>query len=147
MKEREWPYVYWFIDVHETMLEPDWNKHLKVKTFYPNSKKLLREISKRDDVKMVMYTCSHPVEIDDYLSFFKENDINFDFVNENPETTNTKYGDFTKKPYMNVILDDKAGFEAKRDWYLIESELAKYDGKLLSSIYFRLVYNLKGIFS
>jgi len=66
-----------------------------------------------------MYTCSHPKELDEYNSFFVKDNINFDYINENPEVMNTSYGYYENKPYINVLLDDKAGFSAETDWGLI----------------------------
>ena len=49
---------------------------------------------------------------------FEENGIHFDYVNENPEiATNLEgYGNYDKKPYMNVLFEDKAGFDGDTDW-------------------------------
>jgi len=46
------------------------------------------------------------------------NGINFDYVNENPEipTNMEGYGNYDKKPYMNVLFEDKAGFLGEYDW-------------------------------
>ena len=35
------------------------------------------------------------------------------------EAENTKHGYFEDKPYMNILLEDKAGFDSETDWYII----------------------------
>jgi hypothetical protein len=39
---------------------------------------------------------------------------------------NTRGGYFEDKPYMNVLLDDKAGFCPEFDWFMIDYVLNKY---------------------
>ena len=46
----------------------------------------------------------------------KLNNINFDYINENPEINSNKLSDFSKKFYFNIGLDDKCGFDAEQDW-------------------------------
>ena len=67
---------------------------------------------------MFLYTCSHPHEIEEYLALFKKFDIDFKYVNENPEVKTEKegYGNYDKKPYMNVLFEDKAGFNPETEW-------------------------------
>lgn len=44
--------------------------------------------------------------------------INFKYVNENPEVSDTKgsFGCYDKKPYFSSYWDDKAGFDPEIDW-------------------------------
>jgi len=69
-----------------------------------------------------LYTCSYPEEILDYVDFFKNHRIDFELINKNEKEKNTIYGYFNDKPYFNVLIDDKAGFDAENDW----TELRKY---------------------
>ena len=69
-----------------------------------------------------MFTCSYPQEIQKYVKLFKELNIEFDFINKNPEPNNTSYGYYEDKPYFNVLFEDKAGFDPETDWELV----AKY---------------------
>ena len=76
---------------------------------------------------MFLFTCSHPHEIEGYLELFESNDIHFKFVNENPEVVDFKYGYYEKKPYFNLLFEDKAGFDPTIHWkelydFLIEWE-------------------------
>ena len=119
MKDKQWECTYWAIDVHETIVLPNWSADKIPTDFYPHAKETLQLISKQADIVMIMYTCSHPPEIQQYLKFFQSHDIHFKYVNENPEVINMKYGNYDKKPYFNVLFEDKAGFEATEDWSLV----------------------------
>lgn len=113
-EEKNWPYTYWFFDIHETIIVPNYEAGNIPTEFYPYAKETLQLISKRNDIKMHIYTCSHPHEIEQYNKYFKDNDINFDFINcRNPEVKNEKLGYYDDKPYFNVIFEDKAGFDPK----------------------------------
>lgn len=118
MRNRGWDKVYYAFDIHGTILKPNYTAGDIPKEFYPMAKETLQFISKRKDIVMFLYTCSHPHEIVEYLEFFKSHEINFQYVNENPEviTEPTGYGCYDKKPYMNVLFEDKAGFDPKSDW-------------------------------
>lgn len=118
MVNRNWDKTYWVFDIHGTILKPNYEYGNIPKEFYPFAKETLQKISKMEDVVMILYTCSHPHEIEQYIEYFKENDIHFDYINENPEIpTNLEgYGNYDKKPYMNVLFEDKAGFDGDNDW-------------------------------
>lgn len=117
-EKRGWDKTYWFFDIHSTILKPNYQAGNIPKEFYPHAKETMRLISKLPDICMVLYTCSHPHEIEQYLEFFKENDIHFQYVNENPEviTDLNGYGCYDKKPYINVLFEDKAGFDPETEW-------------------------------
>ena len=83
-------------------------------------------LSVRKDIVLGLYTCSHPEQIEKYIAFFKENGIYFKHTNKNPDAKDTKYGNFQDKPYMNVLWDDKAGFDPENDWKLLRKLLKKY---------------------
>ena len=126
-KKKGYNEMYIGVDLHKTVLKPDYNK-MFVSEFYDHAERVLKAMSERDDMTLIMYTCSHPNEIDKYLELFKSRGIYFSDVNENtdPSISGTDYGDFTGKPYMNVLLEDKAGFDAEEDWLKIERVLNKY---------------------
>jgi hypothetical protein len=91
------------------------------------AKETLQLISNRKDIVMILYTCSHPHEIEQYLKFFTENGINFKYVNENLDvaTDLNGYGNYDKKPYFNVVFEDKAGFDAEVEWAKIHRYFKK----------------------
>jgi hypothetical protein len=117
--ERGWKKTYWFIDIHETLIVPNYKYGDIPKEFYPWAKKTMQMLSSIDEICLIMYTCSWPEEILQYNSYFEENGIHFDYVNENPEVSSAGYGCYDKKPYINVLLDDKAGFNPESDWKII----------------------------
>ncbi len=117
-KKRDWNMVYFFFDIHGTILKPNYTYGNTPKDFYPYAKETLQFISQIPDITMIVYTCSHPHEISEYIKLFKDNDIIFKYVNENPDipTDINGYGCYDKKPYMNVLFEDKAGFDPETEW-------------------------------
>jgi hypothetical protein len=118
-KDRKgWDKTYWFFDLHGTVVKPNYQYGNIPNEFYPHAKEALQLISKMEDVCMIIFTCSHPHEIDEYVRLFAEHNIRFHYINENPEVTSTPegYGCFDKKPYMNVLFEDKAGFDPETEW-------------------------------
>ena len=130
MVNRGWDKTYWVFDIHGTILKPNYEYGNIPKEFYPSAKETLQMISKMEDVVMILYTCSHPHEIEQYLEYFEQNDIHFDYINENPEiATNLEgYGNYDKKPYMNVLFEDKAGFDGDIDWIKVNEFLTTKNG-------------------
>lgn len=119
-EKRNWAYTYWFFDLHETVLYPDYDNKTPLK-FYPYAKEVLQYLSNRSDIKTGIFTCSYPNEIDRYLKFFRKNKIHFDLVNnKNDDVADTAYGYYRDKPYYNVLFEDKAGFDANEDWKLVK---------------------------
>lgn len=126
IKKRGWDRGYWAFDVHDTIVKSNY-QHGNIPTdFYPHAKEVLRDISKRKDIEMLLFTCSHPEEIQKYIEFFKSHDIHFKFANENPEIGNITYGCYDKKFYFNVLFEDKAGFDPENDWIQVKNILAQY---------------------
>lgn len=120
MDKRGWDRIYFYFDIHETILYPDYNNSDTLK-FYNHAKEVLQYLSKQKHIKISLYTCSYPKEIERYISFFRENQIEFEYANINPEVENTTYGFYEDKPYFNVLFEDKAGFDAETDWLLIKT--------------------------
>ena len=114
--EREWAHIYVFIDIHNTILYPTYGNKHEPNKFYLDAKETLQLLSKADDIVLGLYTRSYPEDIANYLDFFEDRNIHFELVNENSMEKSNKYGDFSKKPYFNVLIDDNAGFDAEKDW-------------------------------
>jgi len=128
---RNWDKTYWFFDIHGTILKPNY-EYGKIPTeFYPHALETLQFISGLSDIVMCLYTCSHPHEIEEYLKLFKENNINFKYINENPEvkTQMDGYGCYDKKPYMNVLFEDKASFNPEVEWKEVLNYMKEKYGK------------------
>jgi len=126
-EERGWDSLYWAIDLHGTISSnqnyssDDLSIH-----YYPFAKESLQLLSTIPHVKLILYTCSHEQNIKYILELMKKDGINFHFFNENPEAKNTEYGDYSRKLYFNVLLDDKAGFDPEEDWEIIYENLLPY---------------------
>lgn len=120
---RRWDTIYWAVDIHDTCIVANYNGNEVPKEFFPMAKETLFRLSERKDTKLILYTCSYPEEIAQYVSFFKDHQIHFDYANENPEAGNTAYGFFEHKPYFQILLEDKAGFEPNTDFYEISLAL------------------------
>jgi len=128
-ERRGWDKGYFFFDIHATILKPNYMFGQIPKEFYPNALETLQYISKIDEIVMILYTCSHPHEVEEYLEYFTSLGINFKYVNENPEveTQLNGYGCYDKKPYMNVLFEDKSGFDAETEWLeVLEVMKSKY---------------------
>ena len=109
-RRRSWDRIYVFVDLHETILYPDYQFEKPEVKYYPFAKELLIHLSQRQDVCLVLWTCSHPHQIEYYKEIMKDDGILFDHVNCNPEvSTSEKYGYYNDKPYYNIMLDDKSG--------------------------------------
>ncbi len=115
---RKWDKTYWGFDLHGTILKPNYKAGNIPKEFYPLSIKVLQMITRLPDICTFIYSCSHPHEIDEYVVLLAENGIKFEYINENPEVKSdlSGYGCYDKKPYMNVLFEDKAGFNPDKDW-------------------------------
>lgn len=72
--------------------------------------KLIREIREYINTELVVYTCSEPSRYDYIKAFLNENNIPFNYINDNsPELKEQlpKGG----KMYYNILLDDRAGLK------------------------------------
>ena len=124
-KERGWEKVYFAIDLHNTICPSKREKSGEHTDFYPHAKETLQMMSRRKDVCIILWTSSYILELNDTLKWLKDNEIRIDYVNENPECISTRLGDFSKKFWCSCIIDDKSGFEGKKDWLLVRQELDK----------------------
>lgn len=126
-KVRGWPEVYFCIDLHGTIIPSGKGADDKTDTlkFYPDAKEVLQMLCRRKDVMTILWTSTPSERLPEVLTWFKENKINFTFINENPHAKNTPRGDFSKKFYFSVLLDDRAGFEPEVDWTAIKQELKR----------------------
>jgi hypothetical protein len=118
-RERKWTKTYWAIDIHGTMIIPNFKKGDIPKEFYPHVVDTLRLLSQRRDVVLILFTCSHPHELVEYGEYFRSLNIHFNYVNTNPEVSTADYGCFDSKIYFNVLIEDKAGFDPEQDWVKI----------------------------
>lgn len=132
MEKRNWDRIYWFIDYHGTIAVPDYLDNSKKNKFYPMAKIVLQYLCKRKDTCLILWTCSHDNDVIKILKWLKENEIYFSYVNDNPECKTTSRVNVDMKPYYNILLDDRAGFEPEIDWILISRELETMFGEKLN---------------
>lgn len=114
-EDRNWDTIYWAIDLHGVCF----------KSNYENSKYLLqnqyvieglKKIKSDKRNKIIIWSSAFVPEQMKILNFFSEHGVTIDYFNYNPEIANTETGCFEQKFYMNIILDDKAGFDPNTDW-------------------------------
>lgn len=119
-REKKWDRTFWAVDIHDTIIRPNYDQPGIPTQWYPFAKRAMKMISQRKDVDLILYTCSWEDEIHEYLDMFTEAGIDFKFVNKNPDVKNTTYGCYEFKPYFNVLFEDKAGFDPLEWPYVIE---------------------------
>jgi len=115
-KERKWDRIYWAIDLHGTLIKPNYRDDELPTDYYPDAVEVMQMLTARRDSALIMYTCSWPKEIEAYIKKFAADGIVFDHVNKNPEVKSEGYGHYEDKPYFNILLDDKAMFDPNLHW-------------------------------
>jgi len=131
---RKWDTLYWCVDVHGTIIVPNWNKDQLPLDCYPLSLTALKKIKSFSKFRnvLILSTSSHPKEIGDYMQFFLEHGVEFDYINSNPEVATNKgdFGYYEDKYYFNIMLEDKAGFDPYSDWHAIITLLNELENEL-----------------
>ncbi len=118
MIRKNYQEIYVFVDIHSTVSYPSYKDADHSVNYYPLAKEALQLLSTKKDVILIMYSCT-PMEVCTKQSkVFAEDDIFFKYINDNPEVTSadSTYGCYEHKPFFNVLLDDKAGFDPAVDW-------------------------------
>jgi len=122
-RERGWDSVYWAIDLHGVCFPSNYARG-SYEFIHDGVIHGLRAISLRPESKIILWSSAHPNEHADIIDFFQlEHGIRICYFNENPEIKSTATGNFEKKFYFSVLLDDKAGFDPHTDWQLITDYL------------------------
>ena len=125
-KERGWEKTYWAVDIHGTILKSNFRRDAISTEFYPGAIEVLQFLTSREDIITILYTCSYPHEIEQYIELFDQNGIRFNYINKNPEVPDGGYGYYQDKFYINVLMDDKAGFDGETDWLAIKEIISKH---------------------
>lgn len=115
-KQKGWDKTYWAFDIHGTLLHPTFRAGVVSTEFYPFAVEVMQHLGRRKDIVKILYTCSYPHEIEQYIELFGKHNIHFDYVNENPDICTGAYGHYERKFYFNVLFEDKAGFDPLTDW-------------------------------
>ena len=120
---KQYPQMFWAIDLHDVIIPGTYTANNEGRVMYPFAKEVLQQLTYREDMCLILFTSSHKVAIEDILNWFENKWITFDYVNENPECKNTELCDFSGKFYMDILLEDKAGFCGMSDWLVIKDTL------------------------
>lgn len=126
VKERGYRNVYIAIDLHDTIFKGNYTKNNENKQLYPYAREVLQWMSKRPDVKIILWSSSHtePVyEVRKWLA--EEHLVKVDFFNSNPHFPTNDLNDFSRKFAFDILFEDKAGFEGETDWLLVKNELIR----------------------
>lgn len=123
-KERNWEKIFVLVDLHDTIIKGCYNSG-EFRTFdliSLDAVEVLKLMTLRKDICLILWTSTNR-ELKIYTEWLDHyHDIQFDYVNENPEVKSTEYAYFGDKMYFNVIIDDKAGFEPS-DWLELKENL------------------------
>ena len=124
-KVKGWPEIYFCIDLHGTIIPSGVGSNDKTDklAFYPDCREVLQWITARKDIMMILWTSTPVDRLEKVWEWLKVNDIQFDYINENPHAKNTPRSDFSRKFYFSVLLDDRASFTPETDWILVAREL------------------------
>ena len=126
--KKEWYETYWVFDLHGTIVKRTYKDKNAPIVYYPYADMVLRLLSKRDDIKLILWTSSFQADIDKHLMLFEVDFIHFDHVNANPHISsrNGNFGYYDEKFYFNLLFDDKAGFEPEVEWEQIYNLMDRY---------------------
>lgn len=66
-KQKEWGKTYWAFDIHRTIIRPNYKTNEIAMEFYSFAKEAMQLISQWKDIIKILYTCSYPNEIVQYI--------------------------------------------------------------------------------
>lgn len=118
MERRDWDKITVAVDLHDTVFLPTYSTEMATE-FYDLAWDTLRLMTDREDIVMFRYSCITSQAHGFYNNFFKEKGIALyspEYAMDLAGVKSNEYQDFSRKPYFNVLLDDKAGFDPNRDW-------------------------------
>lgn len=103
--------IYWAVDIHDTIAHSNYADEMP--TVIPEAIEALKILQAFPETVLILFSSSyHHAQ---YIEHFMKQGVYFKYFNENPEVCDTATGDFSKKFYYNVLIDDKAGF-VQDDW-------------------------------
>lgn len=73
----------------------------------PNMVELCKKINKDPNYKLILWTCREGKQLEDALSWCKNQGISFDAVNDNLEEIKNEWHQNVRKIYCDVYIDDK----------------------------------------
>lgn len=117
-KKRGWDKIYIAVDIHDTIAESNYKNTLP--DVYPEAIVAIKYLQSLPECVLILFSSCYEKDYETYMKHFESFGLKFDYFNENPQVPNTATGDFTKKFYYNMIIDDKAGFRPKHWNQVIE---------------------------
>ncbi len=123
-REKGWDKIYVVVDIHDTILRACYENE-ETYDYLPYARQALQLMTSRDDICLILWSGCYPERLEAYRERFARDGIRFDYVNENPEVGNSSFQDFSAKPYFNVGIDDKFGFNPESDWVQVIETLAE----------------------
>lgn len=122
MKKREWNRIYVAVDIHDTVMEPTYSEELS-HVYYEDALDTLKLMSNNPEICLILWSSSNKSNCAAYKEMLAFEGIQMDYINSNPEVADKHYADYESKFYINLILDDKAGFYPKEDWPALKEYL------------------------
>lgn len=120
-RSKGWDRIFVLVDVHGTLIPS--GEHENFSFICQTAKEVLQWMSRRPEFRIILWTSSYPNEICMLCAWLSQQGVFIDYLNENPEAKDTARACFTRKPYYNIVIDDRAGFEPASDWAAIKREL------------------------
>lgn len=123
---RGWDRVYWMVDLHDTAIAATYASGGGI-TLLPGAGETLRWLLTFPETRIILWSSMSPELLAAHReALFAEADRGRVYLNENPEEGDTAYASFQQKPYFNVLLDDKAGFDHARDWAAVTRAMLRH---------------------
>jgi len=116
-----WDRLFVLVDVHGTITPS--GQHAEFTFINEAAKEVLQWFSKREECRLILWTSSYPDEVNAFKNWLSKHGIHIYYTNENPEAKDTPRACFDKKPYYNIVIDDRAGFEPATDWVELKCQL------------------------
>jgi hypothetical protein len=115
--ERNHDTFYIAVDIHDTIASSTYNS--SELEYWPEAISSLKFISSLSGFKIILFSSSYEESLNKVKEDLEKKGIKIFAINDNPDCANTSTGDFSKKFYYSLLIDDKAGFE-RDDWYLLK---------------------------
>jgi len=117
-KQKGYPNWYWAIDVHDVIFIGDYKVDCELR-WVRDAKRALKILGMIPEIKVILYTSTRKDKTQAIIDkILAETGLTIHGVNENPDFMNDPSGlcEFDKKFCFDVLLDDKAGFDAANQW-------------------------------
>lgn len=128
--KRNWDSIYYLVDLHDTIFESTYDNNELIAI--PQAFKVLKELVKLPETKIILWSSVTEESKEIYIRLFEKNSEGKVYAfNKNPDYLDAldkngqTYASFAEKPYISIIIDDKAGF-TKKDWKKLKSAVLKY---------------------